>query len=154
MISYLHYLTASKPDIYLNIHMCAPLQSDSIETLLTYGKRILMSLKGYTNPDLMYKKHQSISFQVCMMLPETELEGNAILEIIYSEAECVSASIYSNQKLWLKHEQENDQTYESNNSFSHYISLLNISAILSCIYIKTLFKKGLNMNAFNHFLKD
>ena len=56
MISYLHYLTASKPDIYLNIYMCALLQSDSIETLLTYGKRILRYLKGNTNPDLMYKK--------------------------------------------------------------------------------------------------
>ena len=63
---------------------------------LTDIKRILRYLKGNTDPDLMYKKHQSISFQVRMMLPGTELEGNALLEIMYSEAKCVSASIRSN----------------------------------------------------------
>jgi hypothetical protein len=54
------------------------------------------------------------------MLPETELEGNALLEIIYSEAKYVSASIRSNQKPWLKHQKEIDQIYESNISFSYY----------------------------------
>jgi len=50
------YLTASRPNIFFSVCLCARFQSNLIESHLTDVKKIFRYLKGTTNLGLLYRK--------------------------------------------------------------------------------------------------
>ncbi|XP_050877325.1 secreted RxLR effector protein 161-like [Lathyrus oleraceus] len=137
MIGSLLYLTASRPDILINVCRCARFQSDLRESHLTTVKRILRYVKGTPNLGLMYKKTSEyrLSGYYDADYAGDRLErkrtsrnyqflgGNLIswagkrqstITLSTAEAKYISASLCCTQMLWIKNQLEDFQIYESN----------------------------------------
>ena len=136
MIGSLLYLTASRPDIMFSVCLCARFQSDPRESHLIAVKRIFRYLKGTTNLGLVFKKsHEYRLVGFCdadyagdrIERKSTSggchfIGGNLVswsskrqstIALSTAEAEYISASNCCSQLLWIKHQLEDYNIFES-----------------------------------------
>ena len=136
MIGSLLYLTASRPDIMFSVCLCACFQSDPRESHLIAVKRIFRYLKGTTNLGLVFKKsHEYRLVGFCdadyagdrIERKSTSggchfIGGNLVswsskrqstIALSTAEAEYISASNCCSQLLWIKHQLEDYNIFES-----------------------------------------
>ena len=137
MIGSLLYLTATRPDILFSVCLCARFQSDPRESHLTAVKRILKYLKGTPNLGLMYEKTSEYRLSGycdadyagdrierkstsgnCQLLGNNLIswasKRQSTIALSTAEAEYISASLCTTQMLWMKHQLEDLQIFESN----------------------------------------
>jgi len=132
MIGSLLYFTASRPDIFFSICLCARFQPDPKESHLTVVKRILRYLKGTTNLGLLYRKsldYKSVGLcdadyagdrierkstsENCQFLSENLIswasKRQATIAMSTAEEEYISAASCCTQLLWMKNQLEDFQ---------------------------------------------
>jgi len=149
MIGSLLYLTASRPDIFFSVCLCARFQSDPREPHLTVVKRIFRYLKGTTNLGLLYKKssdYKLVGFcdadyagdriernstsGNCQFLGENLIswasKRQATIALSTAEAEYISAASCCTQLLWMKHQLEDYQITENCIPFIVIIQQLSV----------------------------